>query len=190
MSFHPRSAVDPPYSPPSAVIDLEVIENHLTEQNLKEIQVIVMIVDAHHVFDEMQLVIFMSYRKFYDVGLERLANDLTVLFGGFKAWCLRPEGFFPKLSEGLKILKMEDKLLRGSVEGGDRWLNQNMIRHLTLIRRSYKGDLAKLEVDMKMWKGFVKVHVAAGKIEQQRNGVASCRPRNEVKHLVSCLGMK
>nr|GEV00134.1 RINT1-like protein MAG2 [Tanacetum cinerariifolium] len=76
--------------------------------------------------------IFMSYAKFYDVGVERLANDLTVLFGVFKAWCLRPEGFFPKLSEGLKILKMEDKQLRGSVEGGDRWLNQNMITHLTL----------------------------------------------------------
>lgn len=76
--------------------------------------------------------IFMSYAKFYDVGVERLANDLTVLFGVFKAWCLRPEGFFPKSSEGLKILKMEDKQLRGSVEGGDRWLNQNVIRHLTV----------------------------------------------------------
>ncbi|GKB23357.1 hypothetical protein Tco_0862758 [Tanacetum coccineum] len=57
-------------------------------------------------------------------------------------------------------------------------------------KRSYNGDLTKLEVSMKMWKWFVKVHVAAGKIEQQRNGVASCRPRNEIKHLVSCLGMK
>lgn len=77
--------------------------------------------------------VFMSYAKFYDGGVERLANDLTVLFGVFKSWCLRPEGFFPKSTEGLKLLQMEDKQLRGSVEeGGDRWLNQNMIRHLTL----------------------------------------------------------
>ncbi|GJX31088.1 RINT1-like protein MAG2 [Tanacetum coccineum] len=76
--------------------------------------------------------IFMSNAKFYDVGVERLANDLTVLFGVFKAWCLRHVGFFPKSSEGLKILKMEDKQLRGSVEGGDRWLNHNVIRHLTV----------------------------------------------------------
>ncbi|KAI3673431.1 hypothetical protein L6452_39550 [Arctium lappa] len=75
--------------------------------------------------------IFMSNAKFYDGGVERLGNDLTVLFGVFKAWCLRPESFFPKSSEGLKLLKMEDKQLRGSVGGGERWLKHNMIRHLT-----------------------------------------------------------
>lgn len=76
--------------------------------------------------------IFMSYAKFYNGGVERLVNDLTVLFGIFKAWCLRPEGFFPKSSECLKLLKMEDKQLRSSVEGGERWLNQKAIRHLTV----------------------------------------------------------
>ncbi|KAJ9568102.1 hypothetical protein OSB04_004068 [Centaurea solstitialis] len=75
--------------------------------------------------------IFMSNAKFYDGGVERLGSDLLVLFGVFKAWCLRPESFFPKSSEGLKLLKMEDKQLRGSVAGGERWLKQNMIRHLT-----------------------------------------------------------
>ncbi|XP_071701963.1 RINT1-like protein MAG2 [Rutidosis leptorrhynchoides] len=75
--------------------------------------------------------VFMSYAKFNDGGVERLANDLAVLFGVFKSWCLRPEGFFPKSSEGLKVLKMEDRQHRGSVEGGDRWLNLNGIRHLT-----------------------------------------------------------
>lgn len=77
--------------------------------------------------------IFMSNAKFYDRGVERLANDLTVLFGVFKSWCLRPEGFFPKSSEGLKLLKMEDKQLRGSLGGGERWLKLNMIRHLNAI---------------------------------------------------------
>lgn len=76
--------------------------------------------------------VFMSYAKFNDGGVERLANDMTVLFGVFKPWCLRPEGFFPKLSDGLKLLKMEDKQLRGSVEGGERWIKQNVIRNLTL----------------------------------------------------------
>ncbi|XP_071693163.1 RINT1-like protein MAG2 [Rutidosis leptorrhynchoides] len=75
--------------------------------------------------------IFMSCVKFNDGGVERLANDLLVLFRVFKAWCLRPEGFFPKSSEGLKVLKMEDKQHRGSVEGGDRWRNLNGIKHLT-----------------------------------------------------------
>ncbi|KAI3504650.1 hypothetical protein L2E82_46577 [Cichorium intybus] len=76
--------------------------------------------------------VFMNYVKFSEGGVERLANDLTVLFGVFKGWCLRPEGFFGKLSEGLKLLKMEDRLVRGSVEGGERWLKQNGIRHLSV----------------------------------------------------------
>ncbi|KAD4180083.1 hypothetical protein E3N88_28674 [Mikania micrantha] len=76
--------------------------------------------------------IFMSNAKFYDGGVDRLDNDMTVLFGVFKSWCLRPEGFFPKSSEGLKLLKMGDKQTRGSVEGGERWIKMNMIRHLTI----------------------------------------------------------
>ncbi|CAH1428383.1 unnamed protein product [Lactuca virosa] len=76
--------------------------------------------------------VFMGYVKFSDSGVERLGNDLMVLYGVFKNWCLRPEGFFGKLSEGLKLLKMEDRLLHGSFEGGERWLKLNEIRHLTL----------------------------------------------------------
>lgn len=53
--------------------------------------------------------ILFSNAKFYDGGTERFGNDLTVLFGVFGAWCLRPEGFFPKISEGLSLLKMEKK---------------------------------------------------------------------------------
>ncbi|KAF2315974.1 hypothetical protein GH714_040769 [Hevea brasiliensis] len=50
--------------------------------------------------------ILMSNVKFHDCGIERFSHDLEVLFGVFGAWCLRPEGFFPKLSDGLKLLKM------------------------------------------------------------------------------------
>ncbi|XP_059645119.1 RINT1-like protein MAG2 [Cornus florida] len=70
--------------------------------------------------------------KFYDGGVERLGNDLAVLFGVFGAWCLRPESFFPKLSEGFKLLKMEEKQLQASLGGGEKWLKENGIRHLSV----------------------------------------------------------
>ncbi|GJT39508.1 hypothetical protein Tco_0939373 [Tanacetum coccineum] len=38
---------------------------------------------------------------------------------------------------------------------------------MKLSKRGYKGDLAKLDVAMKMWKRFIEVEVAAGEIEQQ-----------------------
>ncbi|KAK1365170.1 hypothetical protein POM88_040731 [Heracleum sosnowskyi] len=70
--------------------------------------------------------------KLYDGGTERFGNDLTVLFGVFGSWCLRPEGFFPKISEGLRLLKMEKKQLQGSSAGGEVWLKENGIRHLSV----------------------------------------------------------
>ncbi|KAI7986985.1 RINT1-like protein MAG2 [Camellia lanceoleosa] len=76
--------------------------------------------------------ILMSNGKFHDGGVERLGSDLAVLFGVFEAWCLRPEGFFPKVSEGLKLLKMRENQLKDSLEGGERWLKENGIRHLTV----------------------------------------------------------
>lgn len=75
--------------------------------------------------------ILMTNAKFSDGGVERLSNDLSVLFGVFGAWCLRPEGFFPKLSEGLKLLKMGKKQLQNCLAGGEIWLKENGIRHLT-----------------------------------------------------------
>ncbi|KAL3528357.1 hypothetical protein ACH5RR_007679 [Cinchona calisaya] len=75
--------------------------------------------------------IFMSNVKFHDGGIERLCNDLGVLFGVFRTWCLRPEGFFPKVSEGLKLLKMEQKQLQTGLAGGERWFKDNRITHLT-----------------------------------------------------------
>ncbi|XP_017256002.1 RINT1-like protein MAG2 isoform X1 [Daucus carota subsp. sativus] len=76
--------------------------------------------------------ILFSNAKFYDGGTERFGNDLTVLFGVFGAWCLRPEGFFPKISEGLRLLKMEKNQLQGSLAGGEVWLKENGIRHLSV----------------------------------------------------------
>ncbi|XP_027123888.1 RINT1-like protein MAG2 isoform X1 [Coffea arabica] len=74
--------------------------------------------------------IFLSNVKFNDGGVKKLSNDLEVLFGVFCTWCLRPEGFFPRTSEGLKLLKMEKKLLQNGLAGGERWLKDNRISHL------------------------------------------------------------
>ncbi|XP_009369320.2 RINT1-like protein MAG2 [Pyrus x bretschneideri] len=76
-------------------------------------------------------VILMSNVKFSDTGVERLGSDLEVVFGAFRAWCLRPEGFFPKVSEGLKLLKMEAEKLRSSLARGEKWMKENGIRNLS-----------------------------------------------------------
>lgn len=52
--------------------------------------------------------VFMSNVKFYGSGVERLGGDMDVLLGVFRIWCLRFEGFFFRVSEGLKLLKMEE----------------------------------------------------------------------------------
>lgn len=76
--------------------------------------------------------ILMSNVKFYDGGVERFGSDLEVLFGVFAAWCLRPEGFFPKVNEGLKLLKMSEKNLKNGSAGGEKWLKENGIVHLSV----------------------------------------------------------
>ncbi|KAK6261611.1 hypothetical protein QUC31_007427 [Theobroma cacao] len=74
--------------------------------------------------------ILISNVKFHDNGVERFGYDLEVLVGVFRAWCLRPEGFFPKASEGLKLLKMEKKQLQDGLAVGEKWMKENGIRHL------------------------------------------------------------
>ncbi|KAK4264212.1 hypothetical protein QN277_025421 [Acacia crassicarpa] len=76
--------------------------------------------------------ILLSNVKFHGGGVERFGNDLGVLFGVFGAWCLRPEGFFPKTSEGLKLLKMEENKMQECLAGGKNWLRENGIRHLSV----------------------------------------------------------
>lgn len=76
--------------------------------------------------------ILMSNVKFSDGGVQRFDSDLQVLFGVFGSWCFRPEGFFPKASEGLKLLKMGEKQLQGSLAGGEKWMRENGIRHLSV----------------------------------------------------------
>ncbi|KAJ4980288.1 hypothetical protein NE237_031125 [Protea cynaroides] len=76
--------------------------------------------------------VLLSNVKFYDGGVQRLGGDLEVLFGVFRGWCLRPEGFFPRLSEGLKLLKMGEKQLKECLEGDkEKWLKKNGLRHLS-----------------------------------------------------------
>ncbi|EYU35856.1 hypothetical protein ABFS82_09G036600 [Erythranthe guttata] len=75
--------------------------------------------------------IFMANLKFHDGGVERLCNDLTVLFAVFGAWCLRPEGFFPKVNDGLKLLRNAKKQLKNTLIADERWLRDNGIRHLS-----------------------------------------------------------
>ncbi|XP_031269104.1 RINT1-like protein MAG2 [Pistacia vera] len=76
--------------------------------------------------------VLMSNAKFYDGGVEKLGSDLQVLFGVFGAWCLRPEGFFPKASEGLKLLKMGEEQLQSRAVRGEKWMKDNGIRHLSV----------------------------------------------------------
>ncbi|KAJ4824178.1 RING-finger protein mag2 [Turnera subulata] len=71
--------------------------------------------------------------KFHNVGVERLHGDMEVLFGVFRAWCLRPEGFFPKVSDGLKLLKIgEQQWTRDDFAGLGKWMKQNGIGHLSV----------------------------------------------------------
>ncbi|KAI4343855.1 hypothetical protein L6164_011156 [Bauhinia variegata] len=76
--------------------------------------------------------ILTSNVKFHNSGVERFGRDLDVLFGIFGAWCLRPEGFFPKVSEGLKLLRMDENKAQECLAGGDRWLKESGIRHLSI----------------------------------------------------------
>lgn len=75
-----------------------------------------------------------SNSKFYNGGFERFKSDLEALFGVFGAWCLRPDGFFPRLSEGLSLLKMEEKDLKEILlEGNEKFLKARGLRHLNLF---------------------------------------------------------
>lgn len=75
--------------------------------------------------------ILMANVKFTNDGVERLKEDMEVLYGVFRTWCVRPEGFFPKLSEGLTLLKMEEKQVKDGLSRGDKWLRENRIRYLS-----------------------------------------------------------
>ncbi|CAO2047497.1 unnamed protein product [Urochloa humidicola] len=75
--------------------------------------------------------IFTGSTKISNGGVERLQGDLSVLFAVFSAWCLRPEGFFPRLSEGLRLLKVDEQRLRDGVSTDKNWLREYGIRHLT-----------------------------------------------------------
>ncbi|OEL17315.1 RINT1-like protein MAG2 [Dichanthelium oligosanthes] len=75
--------------------------------------------------------IFTGSAKISSGGVERLQGDLSVLFAVFSSWCLRPEGFFPRLSEGLRLLKVDEQQLIDGVFTDKNWLREYGIRHLT-----------------------------------------------------------
>ncbi|CAL4967025.1 unnamed protein product [Urochloa decumbens] len=75
--------------------------------------------------------IFAGSTKISNGGVERLQGDISVLFAVFSAWCLRPEGFFPRLSEGLRLLKVDEQQLRDGVFTDKNWPREYGIRHLT-----------------------------------------------------------
>lgn len=75
--------------------------------------------------------ILMANVKFSDDGVERFREDMEVLYGVFRAWCVRPEGFFPNLSEGLTLLKMKEKQVKEGLSRGEKWLRENGVRYLS-----------------------------------------------------------
>uniref|UniRef100_A0A1J3JBR3 RINT1-like protein MAG2 n=1 Tax=Noccaea caerulescens TaxID=107243 RepID=A0A1J3JBR3_NOCCA len=75
--------------------------------------------------------ILMANVKFSDDGVERFKEDMEVLYGVFRAWCVRPEGFFPKLSEGMTLLKMKEKQVKDGLSKGEKWLRENRVRYLS-----------------------------------------------------------
>ncbi|KAL9228775.1 hypothetical protein vseg_004319 [Gypsophila vaccaria] len=87
--------------------------------------------------------ILSSNAKFHDGGVVRLGGDMDVLFGVFKSWCLRSEGFFPRVSEGLRLLKMEENELQDIFPQGETWMKNNKFRHLS---RSEAEKIAKSRV--------------------------------------------
>lgn len=80
--------------------------------------------------------IFLGNVKFSDDGVERFSTDMGVLLGLFRTWCLRPEGFFPRISECLKLLKMEESQSEGFFNQGEEWMKGNGIRHLNIAEAS------------------------------------------------------
>ncbi|GJM86843.1 hypothetical protein PR202_ga02738 [Eleusine coracana subsp. coracana] len=60
-----------------------------------------------------------------------LKGDLSILLAVFSAWCLRPEGFFPSLTEGLRLLMVDEKQQKDGMYTDKNWLKEYGIRHLT-----------------------------------------------------------
>ncbi|CAA7401083.1 unnamed protein product [Spirodela intermedia] len=74
----------------------------------------------------------LSGARFSGGGAARFAGDLAALCGVFGAWCLRPEGFFPRAGEGLKLLRADDGEVEQALRRGlEHWLREKGLRHLT-----------------------------------------------------------
>lgn len=120
----------------SFVVALEYLQAKmsLVEQNLNSIDFVSFWRSLAAGIDRLLFngVIFGSI-KFHDEGTERLSGDLQMLFGVFGTWSLRPEVFFPKSSEGLKLLKMGQKDLQQFIAAGEKtWLWNHAICALSI----------------------------------------------------------
>ncbi|XP_020521561.1 RINT1-like protein MAG2 isoform X2 [Amborella trichopoda] len=64
--------------------------------------------------------------RFSEEGSKRFIGDMEALFSLFGVWCVRGEAFFPRVSEGLRVMRLgkEDK---------ERWLREKSgMRHLNV----------------------------------------------------------
>ncbi|CAN1155969.1 RINT1-like protein MAG2 [Linum perenne] len=98
------------------------------DRNLQKISSLSVFCDKPDWLDfwaEIELSDTLENVKFYDSGVESLGRDMEVVFGVFGAWCIRAEGFFPKMSEGLKLLKKKNE-----EKGDEKWMKEKGIRHL------------------------------------------------------------
>jgi hypothetical protein len=54
-------------------------------------------------------------------------------FAVFHAWCLSPEGLFPRQSDKLKLLKVNEKQLGDRMITDKNLLREHGVRHLKLL---------------------------------------------------------
>ncbi|XP_024018542.1 RINT1-like protein MAG2L [Morus notabilis] len=62
--------------------------------------------------------------QFYDTRINQFETDMHALFLVFKPFCVRPEAFFPKIREGLKLLKVNK--LKRLKEGAATFLREKI----------------------------------------------------------------
>ncbi|KAI4319135.1 hypothetical protein MLD38_032771 [Melastoma candidum] len=100
---------------------------------------------AHGIDQFLSSSLLLSNVKFHDSGVQRFGCDMELLFTIFGGWCLRPEGFFPKVSEGLKLMKMAEKQLKDCLARGQQGLKDQGISYLRVAEaeKIYKSRLYK-----------------------------------------------
>ncbi|KAG7965439.1 hypothetical protein I3843_08G001600 [Carya illinoinensis] len=77
---------------------------------------------------------FVGVWRRLDAGVDRLVFNgiLTSNVKFYDGGVVRFDSFFSKVTEGLKLLKMGKKQLQESLVGGEKWMKDNGIRHLSV----------------------------------------------------------